>query len=60
MGWQCMHDEDSLHARNPLGESWVVYGNSRLLEDANKQNLKEYYAALTVSTNEVFEAWSKG
>ncbi|KAK0617463.1 hypothetical protein B0T14DRAFT_409399, partial [Immersiella caudata] len=58
-----MHSEDNkagLRVNNPLGETWVSYGDSTLLRPENRTNLAKCGEALATSANEVFEAWNKG
>jgi hypothetical protein len=58
-----MHSEDNkagLRVKNPLGETWVSYGDSTLLRPENRTNLAKCREALATSANEVFEAWNEG
>jgi len=58
-----MHGEDNeagLRVSNPNGKSWVSYGDGKLLEKVDQDNVTHCFNALTVSVNEVFEAWSTG
>lgn len=58
-----MHDEDNalgLEVENPLGESWKMYGDKKLLDWDNQSNLAKLHSALMASTQEVFTAWSTG
>jgi len=60
---QYMHSEDNtlgLKVKNPRGESWTAYGDSKLADKENEENLKKCFAALAVSAEEVFQAWKTG
>lgn len=56
-----MHDVDNacgLKVANTKGESWTCYGDTRLFEDANKENCRRLKVALQVSVDEVYEAFT--
>jgi hypothetical protein len=55
-----MHNEDNelgLAVHNPAGESWRAYGDKRLLDKVNSDNMNRLHNALMESVNEVFQAW---
>ncbi|OAR02772.1 hypothetical protein LLEC1_02917 [Akanthomyces lecanii] len=58
---QYMHDEDcalGLSVTNKKGEHWVAYGDRRLLDRVNEDNLKRCLAAVHASSMEVYTAWN--
>ncbi|KAH9897835.1 fungal fucose-specific lectin-domain-containing protein [Cubamyces lactineus] len=55
-----MHDEDcaiGLKVKNPAGESWTCYGDKRVLDKEDAENLKRCVAAVQASADEVYEAF---
>ena len=56
-----MHDEDNtigLQVSNPSGSAkWSMYGDKRLLDSVDKQNLAFCTQAIQTSANEIFTAW---
>ena len=55
-----MHDEDcalGLRVINPKGESWMAFGDGRLLDKADEDNKAHCLSALRASVAEVFTAW---
>lgn len=55
-----MHDEDcalGISAKNPNGDSFMVYGDKRLLDKVNIQNKDLCRKAIEVSAHEVYQAW---
>ncbi|KAK2043502.1 hypothetical protein LZ31DRAFT_325386 [Colletotrichum somersetense] len=57
---QVMHSEDNelgLKVKNPAGETWIVYGDKKWLDEENVENLRRLYNALTESADEIFGAW---
>lgn len=57
-----MHDEDSaigLSVTNPIGDTWMMFGDGYLLDKANDQNLKKSFAAVQKSADEVYQAWKE-
>ena len=56
-----MHDEDNaigLQVTNPLGQTWIAYGDSRLFDKADIDNKNHCMNALKVSADEIYRAWS--
>jgi len=57
-----MHDEDScygLNVTNRKGESWVAYGDKRLQDKVNKDNLARAEAAVQLSVDEIWAAFQQ-
>jgi hypothetical protein len=57
---RCMHDEDShwgLTVHNANGETWVAYGDKKLLDEGDETNLKRVEAAVQASADEVWQAY---
>ena len=55
-----MHDEDScygLQVTNAKGETWTAYGDKRLRDRVNAENLKRAEAAVQMSADEVWHAF---
>jgi hypothetical protein len=55
-----MHDEDNaigLRVQNPIGDSFIAYGDKRLLDRENHKNLNLTIQAVQASADEVFAAW---
>jgi len=58
-----MHEEDNalgLQVENPEGKKWTAYGDSKLLDAVDRDNLARCHDALMASTKEVFDAWNSG
>lgn len=58
-----MHDEDNaigLKVKDPSGMGWTMYGDKRLLDDVDKENLNRCQSALKQSAKEIFDAWQSG
>ncbi|CAO2651424.1 Nn.00g039940.m01.CDS01 [Neocucurbitaria sp. VM-36] len=56
-----MHEEDGelgLKVTNPAGESWHVYGDTRLFDSNDEENLKRCRAAQSASVKEVHDAFT--
>ena len=56
-----MHDEDcaiGLQVSNTAGESWKCYGDKRMLDTEDAENLRRCVAAVQVSANEIYAAYS--
>ncbi|KAF5129840.1 hypothetical protein E5D57_006171 [Metarhizium anisopliae] len=54
-----MHDEDcalGLKVANK-NSSWQAYGDKRLLDSVNKENLLQCQTAMLISAQEVYSAW---
>ncbi|KXG48119.1 uncharacterized protein PGRI_019890 [Penicillium griseofulvum] len=57
---QYMHDEDcalGLQVTNEDNHSWTVYGDRRLLDKVNNENLIKCLDAVQTSAQEVYQAW---
>ena len=57
---QYMHEEDNalgLTVSNPNGQTWISYGDSKLLDQADTDNLARCHDALMASTDEIYKAW---
>lgn len=55
-----MHDEDGnlgLNVQNPAGEKWKIYGDTKLFDPANSNNLRICTEAIKVSVQEVHDAY---
>jgi hypothetical protein len=55
-----MHDEDScygLQVTNAKGETWTAYGDKRLRDKVNAENLQRAEAAVQLSAGEVWSAF---
>lgn len=55
-----MHDEDcalGLTVADPKGNKWQAYGDKRLLDKDNLQNLLKCQVAMLESAREVYDAW---
>ena len=55
-----MHDEEcaiGLSVSNNRNQRWTAYGDKRLLDVENSDNLKYCFQALEQSAREVFDAW---
>lgn len=55
-----MHDEDcalGLSVTDKGGKSWTAYGDRRLLDQDNEENLKKCQIAVQTSAMEVYRAW---
>ncbi len=55
-----MHDEDNLFGlivTNPLGDTWKAFGDSRLFDTVDRQNLGMVKNALVFSTREVWQSF---
>ncbi|KAM3430799.1 hypothetical protein MY4824_007479 [Beauveria thailandica] len=61
---QYMHDEDcalGLQVKNKTGgDSWTAYGDRRLLDKVNHDNLLRCQAAVSISAREIYNAWERG
>jgi hypothetical protein len=58
-----MHDEDNaigLAVTNPSGASWTAYGDGRLGDAIDHDNLNHALNALRLSAGEIYTAWSTG
>lgn len=58
--WQVMHDEDGnlgLHVQNSAGEKWKIYGDTKLFDPVNSNNLHICTEAIKVSVQEVYDAY---
>ena len=58
-----MHDEDGelgLHVQNPAGDKWRIYGDTKLFDPVNGENLRICTKAIQVSVQEVYEAYKSG
>ena len=59
-----MHDEDNaigLEVSNPSGkETWHMYGDKRLLDEEDKENLAFCGQAIQMSADEIYDAWKTG
>jgi len=58
-----MHNEDNsdgVWANNANGETWLVYGDGKELDDVNAENLRRAVAAVQVSADEVAHAATTG
>ena len=56
-----MHDEDcaiGLQVSNPAGGGWKCYGDKRALDEGNAENLRRCVAAVQVSADEIYTAYS--
>ncbi|KAI0334364.1 fucose-specific lectin [Cubamyces sp. BRFM 1775] len=55
-----MHDEDcaiGLTVQNPAGETWTCYGDKRVLDKEDAENLRRCVAAIQASADEIYEAF---
>ncbi|KAM3532010.1 hypothetical protein NHJ13051_000386 [Beauveria bassiana] len=55
-----MHDEDcalGLSVSAPKGNPWQAYGDKRLLDKCNEENLLKCQAAIVESWREIYDAW---
>ncbi|KAJ8488124.1 hypothetical protein ONZ51_g3730 [Trametes cubensis] len=55
-----MHDEDcaiGLTVKNLAGESWTCYGDKRVLDKEDAENLRRCVAAIQASADEIYEAF---
>ncbi|MCJ1475818.1 hypothetical protein MMC13_004482 [Lambiella insularis] len=55
-----MHDEDNsigLQVKNSFGTEWTSYGDKRLLDKMDNENVKQCLLALQASVDEIYEAW---
>ncbi|KAM0165128.1 hypothetical protein ACHAPG_000381 [Botrytis cinerea] len=55
-----MHDEDcavGLSVKDSSGKAWTMYGDKRLLDDANSDNFGRCQEAVQTSANEIYDAW---
>ena len=55
-----MHDEDcaiGLQVSNTAGESWKCYGDKRMLDKEDAENLKRCVAAVQASADEIYTAY---
>jgi hypothetical protein len=58
-----MHDEDGdlgLRVQNPAGDKWRIYGDTKLFEPSNSDNLRLCSKAIQVSVQEVYDAYKTG
>lgn len=58
-----MHDEDGdlgLHVQNPAGDRWKIYGDMKLFDPVNSENLRMCTKAIQVSVQEVYDAYRSG
>ena len=47
-----------LTVANPAGETWRIYSDKRLLDQADDQNRARCLNAIQASVNEIFHAWA--
>ncbi|ATZ53462.1 hypothetical protein BCIN_09g03080 [Botrytis cinerea B05.10] len=55
-----MHDEDcaiGLSVKDSSGKAWTMYGDKRLLDDANSDNFGRCQEAVQTSADEIYDAW---
>jgi hypothetical protein len=55
-----MHDEDNLlglEVTSPSGVTWRAYGDKKLLDDADKQNMQQCRLALQASIDEIWDVY---
>lgn len=60
---KAMHDEDSYHGlsvRNARGETWRAYGDKKLLDHGDAENLRRVVAAVQASAAEIWNAFASG
>lgn len=60
---RCMHDEDSYHGlnvSNKAGNSWLAYGDKRLLDSVSADNRQMVVSAVQASANDVWKAYTGG
>ncbi|WP_440107738.1 hypothetical protein [Acidovorax sp. BL-A-41-H1] len=60
---KAMHDEDSYHGltvRNARGETWRAYGDKKLLDHGDEENLRRVVAAVQASAGEIWNAFASG
>lgn len=58
-----MHNEDNsdgVWVKNANGETWLVYGDGKELDDVNAENLRRAVAAVQVSADEIAHAATTG
>lgn len=58
---RCMHDEDSLNGlrvHNARGETWVAYGDKRLLDSVGQANAVMVVRAVQTSASEVWDSYA--
>ncbi|KAM4067111.1 phosphatidylcholine-hydrolyzing phospholipase C [Hirsutella rhossiliensis] len=56
-----MHDEDcalGIDVQSQEGQKWTVFGDKRLLDKINHDNLVRVSTAVQTSADEVYQAWS--